>query len=128
VEFIVDGWMQARPDGRLELLGRQCEECGVAVFPPTAHCSACASDRVREIALGPEAELHSITVDRMGTFIGRPHLVGQVRFDQGPFVQGFIDEDMEHPPPVGATVELVPFELLDGDEPVLTYAFRVKEA
>ena len=125
--YIVDGWMGDGPDGRIVLLGRRCQRCGTCAWPPAARCKACGSDQVTEETLGPEAELYSYTIDRMGTFIGRPHLVGQVRFPQGPFVQGFIDGDIEQPPAIGASVDLVPFIVESGGEQLVTYAFRAKE-
>jgi uncharacterized OB-fold protein len=126
-EFIVNGWMRDAAGGRLVLVGQRCAECGVVTFPMTARCSACSSDRVTETTLGPDATLTSITVDRMGTFLGRPHLVGQVQFAEGTFVQGFVAAEIDEPPTVGAGIELVRFEILDRDEPLVTYGFKAKE-
>jgi uncharacterized OB-fold protein len=125
--FIVDGWMADGPNGRIVLNGRRCARCGVCGWPPTSHCKACGGAELSEVTLGPEAELHSVTVDRMGAFTGRPHLVGQVRFAEGPFVQGFVDGDIDAPPPIGVAVEMTPFVVESGGEQLITYAFKQKE-
>jgi uncharacterized OB-fold protein len=124
MEFIVGSWMESTDDGRMRLLGQRCEACGTVYFPKSAHCKKCSSGQVVEYALGPEAELHSFAVDRLGTFVGKPHLVGQVRFSEGAFAQGYIDASIDEPPSVGSTVDLVPFEITIHDEPTVTYAFR----
>jgi uncharacterized OB-fold protein len=126
--FIVDGWMGDSPGGRMHLKGVRCTRCGTCAWPPSAHCKACGSAEFTPVELGPDAELYSWTIDRMGTFLGRPNLVGQVRFPEGTFVQGFIDADVEHPPAVGAAIELVPFPVESGGDHLLTYAFKLKES
>jgi uncharacterized OB-fold protein len=115
---------------RLQLVGQRCSACNTYYFPRTARCKACGSGDLAEALLGPEGELHSITVDRTGTFLGRPHLVGQARFPEGPFVQGFVAAEIEAAPAIGSAIELVPFEVPapEGDGALLTYGFAPKEA
>ena len=63
-EFIIPAWMRwADGSRRLQLLGQRCNACGVTFFPRTACFKACGSAEVGEVALGPECELHAITVD-----------------------------------------------------------------
>ena len=124
MEFLVPEWMEAADDGRICLIGQRCADCGTVYFPRTARCKRCSSDQVVPERLGPTAELHSFTVDRVGTWVGRPHLVGQVQFPSGPFVQGYIDGSVDEPPAIRSTVDLVPFEVQVHGEPAVTYAFR----
>jgi uncharacterized OB-fold protein len=126
-EFIIEDWMGESPGGRVYLKGQHCARCHVHLWPPVARCKACGSAELVSVELGPEAELHAVTVDRTGLLLGRPYLVGQARFPQGPFVQGFVAGDVDDPPPIGATVELVPFELDSGGERLTTYAFQARE-
>ena len=125
--FIVEGWMTEGPGGRICLLGQRCGRCQVHLWPPVARCKACGSAELVSVELGTEAELHAVTVDRTGLLLGRPYLVGQARFPQGPFVHGFVAGDIDDPPPIGAPVELVPFEIDGGGERLTTYAFQVRE-
>jgi len=50
-----------------------------------------------------------------------------VRFPEGTFAQGYVDGEVDDPPPIRSAVELVPFEVPDGDATLLTYAFKAKE-
>jgi uncharacterized OB-fold protein len=125
--FIVDDWMGSSPGGRVHLKGQRCASCGTCLWPPAAHCKACGSSELTAVELGPDAELYAVTVDRTGTFLGYPHLVGQVRFAEGPFAQGFVAAEIDDPPAIGAVVELVPFEVESSGERLLTYAFKGKE-
>lgn len=126
-EFMIAEWTAEGRDSRLRLVGATCNSCSVCLWPPSARCKACGSDDLAELQLGPFAELWSVTVDRIGLFVGRPTLVGQVRFPEGTFVQGYVVGDVGEPPPIGSPMELVPFELARGDESFVTYAFKATE-
>ena len=126
--IIVEEWMGDSPGGRMHLKAQRCSRCGVCQWPPSARCKACSGAELTAATLGPDAELWSVTVDRMGTFLGHPHLVGQVRFPEGTFAQGYVVGEIDQPPDIGSAVELVPFEVTSGDTPLLTYAFKAKEA
>lgn len=125
--YIVEDWMGASPDGRMHLRAQRCGACGVTAWPPSTSCKSCGSRALSRVEIGPDAELYAVTTDRMGTFLGYPHLVGQVRFPEGVFAQGFVLGDADAPPAVGSDVELVPFGVESGGEQLITYAFKVKE-
>ena len=128
MEFLVPGWMEATSDNRVRLLAQRCNACGTVYFPKTARCKRCSSKDLAEVAIGPEAELHSFTTDRIGGFLRRPHLVANVRFAEGAFVQGYMDGPIDEAPPVvGSMVDVVPFEVEVKGEPGLTYAFRARK-
>jgi uncharacterized OB-fold protein len=130
MEFILPGWMQPVEGGRrLQLMGQRCRACGIYFFPRTKSCKACNSIELEEALLGPEAELYSVTTDRIGFPLGRQHLVGQVRFEQGAYVQGFVAADVENQPAIGSRVELVPFEVPSpsGEGMLITYGFQPKQ-
>jgi uncharacterized OB-fold protein len=127
-DLILDGWMRVIDDNRMQLLGARCEDCGIVAFPRPTYCPACSSDQLVEAILGPHGVLYSITVDRVGGFLRRPHVVGQVAFGDGPIVQGYVDAEIESPPAIGTAVEVVPFEVRDGEHAMVTYAFRAKES
>lgn len=128
-QFMVPEWMQSADSGRrIELLGQTCARCEVTYFPKSARCKACGSADLRQVTLTGPATLHSVTVDLQGNFLGTAYLVGQAQFPEGPFVQGFIDGEVENPPAIGTVLELVPFEApVPGQEGALiTYGFRPK--
>jgi uncharacterized OB-fold protein len=123
--------MRWAEDGRrLQLVGQRCDACGVAFFPRTVRCTACGSADVYELALGPDAELHAVTVDRTGAVLGTPQLIGQARFAQGTFVQGIVAADVDAELSPGTPMELVPFTVPapGGSGSLVSYAFAVKEA
>ena len=122
--FIVEEWMGASPGGHVTLKGRRCGHCDVVLWPPVARCEACGGADLAPAELGPDAELHSITTDWTGTFLGYPHLVGQVRFPEGTFVQGFVAAPIDGAPAIGAAVRLVPFPVKVQGTELVTYAFE----
>lgn len=127
--FIVPAWMRLAADGRrLQLVGQHCRSCGVTMFPRTARCKACGSADSSEVMLGPDATLHSVTLDGMGGLLGRPTLIGQIQFAEGPFVQGFVDAPLDAEPQIGSAIELVPFSVpAPGREgSLITYGFHPK--
>jgi len=126
--FIVDGWMAHSPGGRLHLTGQRCAECATYLWPPAACCKACGGQSLADIELGPEGALWAVTVDWIGSFLGRPNLVGQVCFPEGTFVQGFVVGNVDVPPKIGSPMELIPFEVPNRGGPLITYAFRAMEA
>ena len=83
---------------------------------------------LEQAVLGPDAILYSVTTDRTSTSAENHKLVGQVQFPNGAYVQGYVAGDANHPPTIGAPVELVPYELrLPDGQTGTTYGFRVKE-
>jgi uncharacterized OB-fold protein len=126
--YIVSGWIHPLPDGRLQLVAQHCRECGANAFPRTPRCKRCASDRLEQVMLGPEATLYSVTTDRVSSSPDRHKLVGQAQFEQGAFVQGYVVGDPNKPPAIGTVVELAPYDLPGRDgEALTTYSFRPKE-
>lgn len=126
--YLVPSWVQPLDDGRLKLVGQRCRSCGTHSFPRTTACKKCSSTDLEQALLGPDAVLYSVTTDRTSTSAENHKLVGQVQFTDGAYVQGYVAGDVDHPPSIGAPVELVSYELRFPDgQTGTTYGFRVKE-
>jgi uncharacterized OB-fold protein len=126
--YLVPGWIVPLADGRLKLIGQRCCRCGTLAFPSTTACKKCSSTNLEQALLGPDAILYSVTTDRTSTSAENHKLVGQVQFTDGAYVQGYVAGDVNHPPRIGAPVELVSYELrLSDGQTGTTYGFRVKE-
>jgi len=128
-EFAVPEWIRPLADGRLRLVGQRCRACGTHAFPRTARCPRCASPELDEALLGPEATLYSVTVDRANPTDAHHAIVGQARFDDGAYVQGYVLGDRNAPPRTGERVEVVryAFTPFGEGEPATTYGFRSLE-
>jgi len=126
--YLVPDWIVPLNNGRLQLIGQRCCGCRTLAFPRTAACKKCSSTNLEQALLGPDAILYSVTTDRTSTSPENHKLVGQVRFTDGAYVQGYVAGDVNHPPRIGASVELAPYELrfFDGQTGT-TYGFRIKE-
>ena len=129
MKHAVPGQVRALVDGRLQLVGRRCKACSTYAFPRSAFCKRCASAEHDEVLLGPDATLFSITVDRSAGTSANYRLVGQVRFGEGAWARGYVVGDVDKPPRIGESVEVVPYEFKTSDsaEPLATYGFRCRE-
>jgi len=126
--YLVPGWIVPLDDGRLKLIGQRCSGCGTQAFPRTTACKKCSSTSLEQALFGPDAILYSVTTDRTSTSAENHKLVGQAQFIDGAYVQGYVVGDVNHPPRIGAPIELVPYELRFSDgQTGTTYGFRVKE-
>lgn len=126
--YLVSSWIHPLEDGRLKLIGQRCRSCGTQAFPRTTACKKCSSTDLEPALLGPDAILYSVTTDRTSTLAANHKLIGQVRFPDGAYVQGYVAGDVNHPPTIGAPVELAPYELKFPDgQTGTTYGFRIRE-
>lgn len=114
------------------LLGSQCQDCGEVFFPARQNgvCGWCQSDNLREILLGPNGEIYSVTVVMQRPpvyYHGEvPYAVGFVELPQRVMVEslftGCDPEDLS----IGMKVKLVIDELCrdENGNRVQTYKFR----
>lgn len=119
---ILPGLFEPTADGRLHLLASRGG--GVTLFPRREGTATAAPQDTEPVVLAPEGTIHSWTISRVPV----PTLIAQVKFAEGPFVQGYVDGDPEHPPAIGDRVDVVPYviTLPGGDEQATTYGFRVR--
>lgn len=127
--LIIPEWMEyAEASDLLRLLASRCEDCDARMFPRADTCPRCSGRNIADIAVGPDAECYSFTL-MPGRGEGAATVVGQVQFDGGPVVRGYIDTDADAIPSIGDAMEVVPYALpaSDGVEAATTFAFRRKE-
>lgn len=120
LEPILPGLFEPTGDGRLRLCATRGG--GVTLFPRREATATAGPEEVEDVLLDPEAVVHSWTVSHVPTSVA----IAQVRFADGPFVQGYLDGDPQSPPEIGEVVDVVPYPVaIPGtDEQALTYAFR----
>ncbi|MEK6592975.1 MAG: OB-fold domain-containing protein [Pseudomonadota bacterium] len=74
----------ANPDGVVRLLGVQCNDCGMKVFPVTDVCPDCLSSSLRTMTLGGNGKLYSYTTVHVAPpGWETPYVVGYVDMPEG---------------------------------------------
>lgn len=74
----------AYPDGGVRLLGVQCNDCGLKVFPVTEVCPGCLSSSLKALPLGGVGKLYSYTTIHVAPpGWETPYVVGYVDMPEG---------------------------------------------
>ena len=94
-------------DGRPELVGSRCHDCGLAAFPERAVCSGCGGDQLGRTPLGRLGTLYSFAAVHVSSTRPTPYTLGYVDLPTGPRVLARIDapeEDLAVDMPVALVV------------------------
>src|SRR5271157_3131674 len=116
-------WRKLR--ARYNLIGNECKNCGTAYFPPRIICPKCGREsRMEERKFAGDGEVYSYTKIRVppDTFKEEaPYVVGVVRLDEGPMVEGHILETGQEIK-IGTRVKAAFRRMyVDGDEGLIYY-------
>jgi benzoylsuccinyl-CoA thiolase BbsA subunit len=77
-------YLGTSPDGGVQLMAGECEDCGQRVFPPPAVCPFCMGERMRAIPISRRGKLYSYSVLRQGPpEFEPPYLIGYVDMPEG---------------------------------------------
>ncbi|MBU2489623.1 MAG: Zn-ribbon domain-containing OB-fold protein [Proteobacteria bacterium] len=116
------------------LVGSKCPDCGKVYVPPRKVCGGCFKEMKEFVEVGPKGTISTFTIVRY-TFIDPetgvqrpvPYGYGFVRFDGADTVfQHFVELDEKHPIKIGARVETVFREKMEGTIRDILY-FRIIE-
>ena len=114
-------------DGRPTLIGSECADCAIRVFPPVALCPECMGDDLSPLALGRSGRLYSystVHVAPRGWTV--PYVAGYVDLPDGVRVFTHVVDTADAELRMEMEVELTTAVLgMDGDgRAVSSYAFR----
>ena len=113
---------------RYNLVGSTCRKCGSNYFPPRIVCRKCGREsRMEDMKFSGNGEVVSFTTIRVppDTFKDEaPYIVGVVRLDEGPMVEGHILENGNRVD-VGTKVRTAFRRMyVDGEEGLIYYHYK----
>jgi uncharacterized OB-fold protein len=120
------------PSDEPRLLGSRCERCATLSFPSQYGCPRCSSEAMTTVELGTRGRVWTWTSQEFrppppyaGAEEFVPYHVGYVELPDELIVETYLVGYDEGHPAIGDEVELtvVPFNLDDSDDQVVTYAF-----
>jgi uncharacterized protein len=119
-------WRKIKP--RYNLVGTECQNCGTSYFPPRIVCRKCGRmSKMVEKKFEGEGEVYSYTNIRVppDTFKDEaPYVVGIVKLDEGPFVEGHI-LDKGNDVAIGTRVSVAFRKMhVDGEEGLIYYHYK----
>ncbi len=119
-------WRKLR--ARYNLIGNECRNCGTGYFPPRIICPKCGrKSEMHDRKFAGDGEVYSYTKIRVppDTFKEEaPYVVGVVRLDEGPMVEGHILET-GHEIRIGTRVKAAFRRMyVDGDEGLIYYHYK----
>jgi len=112
-------WFEALKKGKL--LGLKCEDCGRVTCPPFSVCQKCGSKKLKPIELNGKGEIMTFTVIHTAPEgFNPPYIVCYVKMNEGPWIPGRLDLNVEAAEKegvklLGRKVELKGGAILPGD-------------
>jgi len=110
------------------LTGGRCERCGALMFPTRMLCPECQGAAVAAVPLSTRGVVYTFTIVRMAPpgYLGEvPYAYGVVELPEGLRVTTTLIADPLEAVAIGAPCGFELLELGDGDERVLSFAYRV---
>ncbi|MGC8479785.1 MAG: Zn-ribbon domain-containing OB-fold protein [Candidatus Micrarchaeia archaeon] len=115
-------------NSRYNLVGTLCKNCNAKYFPPRIICKNCGRNtKMEDIKFSGNGEIFSFTkihVPAEAFKENAPYVVGVIKLEEGPMVEGHIVESGNEPK-IGAKVKQVFRKMYqDGEEGLITYHFK----
>ncbi len=115
---------------RYSLMGEECPNCGIKIFPPRDVCLECSAPAKELFTLTGVGEVYSFSTvyNAPAGFVGNaPYTVALVKLAEGPVVTAQLtDVDVEDIA-IGMPVEMVTRKLQsDGDEGMIVYGYKFR--
>lgn len=126
---IRENLFRTNADGKFVLVGAKCTACGRISFPKREFCTACLCPEQDDIELSTCGTLHTFSILRVGdNHFDAPHPIGMVDLPERVRVTAPLVYRKNEDYAIGQTVELVPDELWEEEDRVVTgYRFKVVE-
>lgn len=119
-------WRKIRP--RYNLIGSECKNCGAFYFPPRIICRKCGREsKMVEKKFSGDGEIYSYTKIRVPPDTFReeaPYVVGVIKLDEGPMVEGHVIENGKEVK-IGMRVQMAFRKMyVDGEEGLIYYHYN----
>ncbi len=115
---------------RYALIGEECENCGVKLFPPRDVCIECKAPAYELYTFTGLGEVFSYTTiyDAPAGFEhNAPYTLALVKLDEGPVVTAQLTDMDKEDVNIGMRVEMVTRKLrTDGDEGMIVYGYKFR--
>jgi uncharacterized OB-fold protein len=113
-------------NGRWELVGYKCRQCGQIIFPKREVCLNCLSQDLDRLNLSRKGKLYSFTIVHMPSeHFQPPYAIGWIELPEGIRIFSQIRGWQDHPLKTGMDMELAIEKLWDeGEKEVIGYTFR----
>ena len=129
---LVKGRPRIDKDGRANLVGIKCDDCGKSIFTSASTCPNCSGENIEEALLSTKGKVWTYTIVHVsyGSIVMQPPYAGAfVELEDGAFVHtpivGCDLEDVE----VGMEVELDILKVGEDEEKeTVVFAFKPVEA
>ncbi|MEM0201365.1 MAG: Zn-ribbon domain-containing OB-fold protein [Candidatus Micrarchaeaceae archaeon] len=115
-------------NARYNMIGNVCKTCNTKYFPPRIVCKNCGRNtKMEEFQFNGNGEIFSFTkihVPSDSFKENAPYIIGVIKLEEGPLVEGHIVESGKEPV-IGAKVKQVFRKMYtEGDEGLITYHFK----
>ncbi len=115
-------------NARYNLVGNVCKNCNTNYFPPRIVCKNCGRNtKMEEMQFSGNGKIFSFTkihVPAEAFKESAPYVVGVIKLDEGPMVEGHIVESGKEVA-IGVTVKQVFRKMYtDGEEGLINYHFK----
>ncbi|SRR5690606_19995897 len=117
---------------RYGLVGEECPNCGVKLFPPRDVCLECAAPAKELYTFTGLGEVYSYTTiyDAPAGFEHQaPYTVALVRLEEGPLLTAQLTDVLPEDVTIGMPVEMVTRKLrTEGEEGMIVYGYKFRPA
>ena len=116
---------------RYALVGEECPNCGVKIFPPRDVCLECVAPAKELYTFTGLGEVYSYTIiydPPAGFEQNAPYVIALVKLDEGPIITAQLTDLATDEVEIGLPVEMVTRKLRsDGEEGMIVYGFKFRQ-
>lgn len=117
---------------RYSLIGEECPNCGVKLFPPRDLCVECKAPAKELFTFTGLGEVYSYTTvydGPAGFEQYTPYIVALVKLEEGPIITAQLTDIDPDEVAIGMPLEMVTRKLrTDGDEGMIVYGYKFRPA
>lgn len=115
---------------RYTLIGEECPNCGVKIFPPRDVCLECVAPAKELYTFTGLGEVYSFTTiydPPAGFEHNAPYVIALVKLEEGPVITAQLTDIATDEVEIGMPVEMVTRKLrTDGDEGMIVYGYKFR--
>ncbi len=115
---------------RYALVGEECPNCGVKIFPPRDVCLECVAPAKELYTFTGVGEVFSYTIiydPPAGFESNAPYVIALVKLEEGPVITAQLTDIATDEVEIGLPVEMVTRKLRsDGEEGMIIYGYKFR--